>query len=73
MSLLDTHAHKPRPNGSQAPDGLPRILSKELASNDETKWVSLSKLTYKDIKGKTRFWEVADRRTRPKGGDCDGR
>ncbi|KAI9004434.1 NUDIX hydrolase domain-like protein [Hyaloraphidium curvatum] len=71
MPLLDTMAHKPRLAGARSPDGLPRVVEKSLASNSETKWVSLSKITYQDVKGKTRFWEVADRRTRPKAGDCD--
>lgn len=36
-----------------------------------SKWVSLSKITYEDILGKKRLWEVADRRTRPTNGDTD--
>lgn len=32
----------------------------------------LSRIEYSDPNGKTRLWESAERRTRPKGGDIDG-
>ncbi|KAG8963359.1 hypothetical protein FRC03_003120 [Tulasnella sp. 419] len=46
----------------------PQVLSKEDLSNDQAKWVSLKKLTWKDQEGKERTWEMAERTTRSKGG-----
>ncbi|KAI4595423.1 hypothetical protein KJ359_006768 [Pestalotiopsis sp. 9143b] len=41
-------------------------------SNDESKWIKLLKIDYKDPTGKARTWESAERLTRPKGGEIDG-
>ncbi|KAH0524296.1 hypothetical protein TsFJ059_006825 [Trichoderma semiorbis] len=49
-----------------------KVLSITPLSNDESRWVSLHSITYKDPKGTERTWESAERRTRPAGADIDG-
>ncbi|KAL7947598.1 NUDIX hydrolase domain-like protein [Trichoderma barbatum] len=49
-----------------------KVLSITPLSNDESRWVSLHSITYKDPKGTERAWESAERRTRPAGADIDG-
>ncbi|OTA06960.1 hypothetical protein A9Z42_0077870 [Trichoderma parareesei] len=41
-------------------------------SNEDSRWVSLNSITYKDPKGVERTWESAERRTRPSTADVDG-
>ncbi|KAL7893372.1 NUDIX hydrolase domain-like protein [Trichoderma sp. SZMC 28014] len=49
-----------------------KVLSTTPLSNDESRWISLNKITYQDPKGVERVWETAERRTRPPGADIDG-
>ena len=44
-----------------AAEGSPRVTKREPAQPEGFRWLRLSKLTYVDKKGKTRFWEVAER------------
>jgi len=46
----------------------PQILSIENLNTTEAKWVSLKKINWQDQSGRTRVWEVADRRTRGSSG-----
>ncbi|KAK6206159.1 ADP-ribose diphosphatase [Pestalotiopsis sp. IQ-011] len=49
-----------------------KVSSTAPLSNDESKWIKLLKIDYKDPTGKARTWESAERLTRPKGGEIDG-
>jgi hypothetical protein len=48
------------------------ICVPSLKSNEESKWIKLLRIDYKDPTGKSRTWESAERLTRPKGGEIDG-
>ncbi|KAI1246523.1 hypothetical protein MGN70_013423 [Eutypa lata] len=54
------------------PNTKAKVLSTSPLSNEEAAWTKLVKIEYSDPNGKTRLWESAERRTRPKGGDIDG-
>ncbi|EMR67330.1 putative adp-ribose pyrophosphatase protein [Eutypa lata UCREL1] len=54
------------------PNTQAKVLSTSPLSNEEAAWTKLVKIEYSDPNGKTRLWESAERRTRPKGGDIDG-
>ncbi|KAI5304726.1 hypothetical protein KEM56_006050 [Ascosphaera pollenicola] len=47
-------------------------ISIEPLSNEDAKWVKLSKINYTDPRGATRAWEVAQRTSRPKTATIDG-
>jgi len=49
-----------------------KVLKTEPLKDKEAAWTKLVKTTYSDPNGKTRTWESAERRTRPKGSDIDG-
>ncbi|KAI3398100.1 hypothetical protein diail_9853 [Diaporthe ilicicola] len=49
-----------------------KVLSVSQLPESEAKWTKLVKIQYKDPRGRTRDWESAERRTRPKGSDIDG-
>lgn len=49
-----------------------KVTSTAPLSNEESKWIKLLRIDYKDPTGKSRTWESAERLTRPKGGEIDG-
>ncbi|KAM4063699.1 NUDIX domain-containing protein [Hirsutella rhossiliensis] len=49
-----------------------KVLSHGPLSDDEARWIKLTKITYRDPAGTTRTWESAERRTRPATTDIDG-
>ncbi|KAF4503938.1 hypothetical protein G6O67_008566 [Ophiocordyceps sinensis] len=49
-----------------------KVLSQGPLSDDEARWIKLTKITYRDPNGATRTWESAERRTRPATTDIDG-
>ncbi|KAM0286830.1 hypothetical protein ACHAO9_007955 [Fusarium lateritium] len=49
-----------------------KVTSTEPLSEEEARWIKLSKITYQDPNGSSRSWESAERRTRPKDADIDG-
>ncbi|KFX93082.1 hypothetical protein V490_05015 [Pseudogymnoascus sp. VKM F-3557] len=51
---------------------LAKLVKTEPLPEAEAAWTKLVKSTYTDPKGRSRTWEHAERRTRPKGSDIDG-
>ncbi|KFY13609.1 hypothetical protein V492_03171 [Pseudogymnoascus sp. VKM F-4246] len=51
---------------------LAKVVKTEPLPEAEAAWTKLVKSTYTDPKGRSRTWEHAERRTRPKGSDIDG-
>ncbi|RYP87176.1 hypothetical protein DL770_004827 [Monosporascus sp. CRB-9-2] len=49
-----------------------KVLSTAPLSNEEAVWTKLVKIEYRDPKGKSRLWESAERRTRPRNSAIDG-
>ncbi|KAI9743391.1 MAG: hypothetical protein M1818_003237 [Claussenomyces sp. TS43310] len=49
-----------------------KVLSTEVLEDKDARWTKLVLTTYNDPNGKTRTWESAERRTRPKGSEIDG-
>ncbi|KAG5657435.1 hypothetical protein KAF25_005999 [Fusarium avenaceum] len=49
-----------------------KVTSTGPLSEEDARWIKLSKITYQDPNGSSRSWESAERRTRPKDADIDG-
>ncbi|KAF5680933.1 adp-ribose pyrophosphatase [Fusarium heterosporum] len=49
-----------------------KVTSTGPLSEEEARWIKLSKITYQDPNGSSHSWESAERRTRPKDADIDG-
>ncbi|KAI9793698.1 MAG: hypothetical protein M1816_007593 [Peltula sp. TS41687] len=49
-----------------------KVVSRELLRDEEAVWTKLVRCTYTDPLGRSRTWESAERRTRPKDAPVDG-